>query len=367
VRFKGIVNTIGVGSSIPVQVQATDAKGAKATATVTLYPFLPRVALILNPRTAWETWPLTLNVQGLGLATEMGVTSVRSQLSTAGCRYTENPRVTYQASSPVSNGGASIFRWASFRTEQSSCNDVKLRLTLKFPGMTDSTPEFEVNAPTMNFRARQSYSVENTWQLQDRLAFRLHQAHWGTCSGKSAGTEGDHTVGVHEYGGDIAFAIRSGPVGTECDYASSAFRLPDGFQLEGIEFTSSEGPNDSSTTVSFGTGAKHYCRVDGSGGPPDVGFVKLNLARGTVTVVPLEVNAGLVSGLDADRFTVEGWDRPLTVQGVTVLATDDFNYAMVMAPMRIKLGCVYTPSNTEHIRLRIKRVEFSGPPGVAFP
>lgn len=353
IRFRGATNASSLGNSFQVQIRARDVMGASVTTTVTVFPFAPRIAPVAGNRTALETWPLSLAVQGLGNATEMRVESV------GGCRYTQNPRITYQAVQAVSGGAASVSRTGSFRTSEPACTGLQLQMALKFPDMSTFTAPIIVTAPAFNFRAPQTYAFGDTWPVRSLFDFRLQQSHTGVCSGESLGTAGAQPVGVFRSGDDIAMAVRSGPIGTECDYISVARRLPDGFALKGIEFTTTEGPNDSPTTTRFGPGPRHYCSLGGGSA------LAKNFTRGAHVLRQSSLNAGLVAD---DGFTLEGWDRPLTTDdNVQLLEGSDNNYAMMLVPLYVKLSCVFAASNAEFIRLRINRVEFIGPPGVQFP
>lgn len=353
IRFKGASNASSLGNSFPVQIRARDVMGTSVTTTVTVFPFSPRIAPVAANRTALETWPLSLTVQGLGGATEMRVDSV------SGCRYTQNPRISYQATQAVTGGATSVLRMGSFRTSAASCAELQMRIALKFQDMQEFTAPIIVTAPAFNFRVPQTYAFGDSWPIRSLFDFRLQQSHTGVCSGESLGTAGAQPVGVFRSGDDIAMAVRSGPIGTECDYVSVARRLPDGFALKGIEFTTTEGPNDSPTTTRFGPGPRHYCSVGGGSA------LARNFTRGTHRLHPFSVNDGLVV---EDGFTLEGWDRPLTTSdNVQLLEASDNQYAMMLMPLYVKLKCVSAVSNAEFIRLRINRVEFIGPPGVQFP
>lgn len=363
-RFLGAPNASSQPAALPVQVRARDAGGASVTMTVTVYPFAPRVAPIATNRSAPETWNLNLNVNGLGAANQIRVDSFGGS-----CNYRQNDEVVYQSTLNVANGAANVSRIATFRTSASSCSGLRLTLAPRFPGMQDFTAPITVTVPTFNFRPLQVYAFGNTWALRDFFGFTFRKSHVGVCSGTSGGTAGDSTVGVFQSSDDITFRIRSGPLGTECDYASIARRLPDGFTLSKVEFVQSEGPNNSPTHVKMSE-PKHYCSIDGGGGTlpdhfsaPGAGLVNLTFARGARRLHQYDM-----PNPDPASMVVQGFERPLeTPDDVVLLETADSLYAVVVPPLFLQLSCVITPSNTEFVTVRLNRVEFTGPPGVQFP
>lgn len=370
-RFRGAANASALPLQLPVQVRATDGGGASIVTIVTAYPFAPRVAPITTTRTARETWGLNLNVQGLGNANQMRVDAVGGA-----CSYRQNDEVIYPATHNVANGAASVLRTASFRTSAASCNGLRVTMAVRFPDSPAFTAPIAVTVPSFTFRAPQVYAFGHTWGLRTFFDFKLNKAHVGSCSGTSGGTAGDHAIGVHESSDDIAFAIRSGPLGTECDYLSVSRRLPDGFALTRLQFAKSEGPNTSLTNVQM-TEPKRYCRIDGSGGtlpdmftgkigPVQIGTPQFTFDRGAKRLREYEIIGS--PGPDLATFVAEGFQRPLqTPDTVDLVTAQDGHYAVVEMPMFLRLNCVITLSNTEFIRLRLDRAEFVGPPGVAFP
>jgi hypothetical protein len=359
-RFLGTANAGALTSPPIVQVRARDAVGASVTMSVTAYPFAPHVAPINFNLTAHQTWPLNLSVQGLGNATHMRVDSVGG-----GCNYVQNNEIGYgNPVVTVASGVANVSRVASFRTTASACNALRLTIAVRFPDTPDFTTPVTITVPPFSFRAPQLYSFNRTWELQEAFGFALRTSHTGVCSGESTGTAGTFPAGVFKSSDDITFGIRSGPLGTECDFGSLARRLPDGFVLSKLEFTKAEGANNSPTPVVMGE-PKRYCRIGGSGGTVG-GVVKYDLTRGMNSLSESELFAA--SGPPLADFALAGFDRPLvTGDGVPLVTGNDTSYAVVLIPMYLKLRCVITPSNTEFYALRLDRVELLGPPGVKFP
>lgn len=359
VRFRGATSTAGLPAVLPVQIRATDARGASVTLEVAAYPYAPAVAPLTLNRTARQSGNLNFTVQGLGGAAEMRVDSVGG-----GCGYTQNDNIGYgSAARPVTNGQATFNRTASFRTSQGSCAGLRITAAVRFPDSAAFTAPLALTVPTFSFVAPQTYTFENTWALRSLFGFALRTAHTGACSGDSIGTAGTHPVGIGQSSSDIAMAIRSGPLGTECDYVSQAVRLPDGFVLSELDLEQAEGPNDSPTNVRMSE-PPHYCRIGGSGGTVG-GIVSFDMTRGTRVIRSPDVER---MDLVMDPVTVQGWDARLnTRDGVTLVNRTDSLYAVVLMPLYLKLRCVITVSNTEFIRVRINRAVFVGPPGVAFP
>jgi hypothetical protein len=358
-RFLGAPNGAALTSAPTVQVRATDAVGASVTMSVTAYPFAPRVAPVTLNLTAHQTWPLDLSVQGLGNATQMRVESIGGA-----CSYVQNNEISYGNVAAVTNGTARVSRIASFRTTATGCAGLRLTVAFRFPDTADFTAPITLIVPPFSFRAPQIYSFDQTWKLQEALSFGVQTSHTGVCSGNSLGTEGTFQVGVFKAGEDITFGIRSGPLGTECDFASQAKRLPDGFVLTKLEFTQAEGPNNSPTPVQMAD-PRRYCKIGGSGGTVG-GLVQHNFTRGMNTLRESDLLAA--NGPSLGDFAVTGFERPLnTADNVALVNGNDSNYAFVLLPMYLKLRCVITPSNTEFYALRLNRAEFIGPPGVTFP
>lgn len=359
VRFKGATSTAGLPAVLPVQIRATDARGASVTLEVAAYPYAPAVAPLTLNRTALQSGNLNFTVQGLGSAAEMRVDSIGGA-----CGYTQNDNIGYgSAVRPVTNGQATVNRMASFRTSQGGCAGLRITAAVRFPDSAAFTAPLALTVPTFSFVAPQTYTFENTWALRSLFGFALRTAHTGACSGDSLGTAGTHKVGIVQSSDDIAMTIRSGPLGTECDYVSQAVRLPDGFVLRELDLAQTEGPNDSPTNVRMSE-PRHYCSIGGSGGTVG-GIVTFNMTRGTRVIRSPDVERMIFS---SDPVTVQGWDARLSTRdGVTLVDRTDSLYAVVLMPLYLKLRCVITPSNTEFIRVRLNRAVFVGPPGLAFP
>lgn len=354
VRFKGTSSAAGLPSTLPVQIRATDALGGAATIAVTAYPFAPRISEVVGQRTAHESQYVSFRLDGLGRASGVQVDSLNSA-----CGNRPMPNVTY-APGAVAPGSVTVGRWTTFRTASESCAGLQINASLRFPDSTALTGPVTLTAPTFAFTPRQVYAYEDTWALRDFLGFKA-EGGTGTCSGDSTGTAGTHPVGVLKSDGDIVLAIRSGPLGTECPFVSQTRVLPDGFTLRRIEFERSDGPNNSLTNVRM-PDPPVYCSIGGSGGTVG-GLVAFDFTRGRNVVGSYDVPTA-----DLSRYTVQGWERPLlTADGVSVHSTRDQRYTTVLLPMLVRLRCVMTASNTEYIRLRLKRIEFTGPPGLTFP
>ena len=354
VRFKGTASAAGLPSALPVQIRVTDALGSTSTLTVTAYPFAPRVSEVIGQRTAHESQYVSFRLEGLGSANGVQINSLNSA-----CGNLPRPDVAY-APGAVAPGTATLGRWTTFRTTSDSCAGLQVNASLRFPDSPAFTAPIALPVPTFAFTPRQVYAFEDTWALRDFLGFRA-EGGTGVCSGDSTGTAGTHPVGVLKSGGDIVLHIRSGPLGTECPFVSQPRVLPDGFTLRRVEFERSDGPNNSLTNVRM-PDPPVYCGIGGSGGTVS-GPVKYDFTRGRNVIRSSDVPTADLTG-----FTVRGWERPLvTADGVAVHSTQDNRYTTVLLPMLVQLRCVMTASNTEFIRLRLKRIEFTGPPGQAFP
>ena len=78
--------------------------------------------------------------------------------------------------------------------------------------ITTSTPE--------------TVTVEDTWALRD-----LFDPGIGSQFGRCQGTVEGQPVGVHEFGGDLAFSARSGTLGTECVFFTYRLRAREGIRF----------------------------------------------------------------------------------------------------------------------------------------
>lgn len=354
VRFKGTATIAGLPASLPVQLRARDGQGRNVTGTVTVYPYQPRVTAMLGIKTAHESQYVQFRMEGLGSSDMVRVDSVSGD-----CGYLQNSGVSY-STTPVAAGAASVGRWTTFRTNSETCSNLRVQGSFRFPDSNGFAAPVSMIVPTFAFTPRRTYAFEDTWTLRDFFAMQLENSVTGTCNGKSIGTDGTLPVGILESGGDITLHIRSGPLGTECNFASRLVRLPDGLTLKRLDFERTDGPNNSPTTVRMSESSR-YCSIGDTGGTFGP-LVKYDLTRGKVQLRSADV------GTDVDQFVLKGWQRPLvTADGVTVVAHSDQQFASVLLPIFIKLQCNSTLSNTEFIRLRLKRVEFTGPPGLAFP
>ncbi len=86
---------------------------------------------------------------------------------------------------------------------------------------------------SLKYNTLKKYTIENTTQLNRIFDFQNFHA-WGTISGISTNLGGSDPVEVGQIvvDNDIAFRIASGPFGTEGGWASSAFRIPQGWLLD---------------------------------------------------------------------------------------------------------------------------------------
>ena len=86
---------------------------------------------------------------------------------------------------------------------------------------------------SLKYNTLKRYIIENTTQLNRIFDFQNFHA-WGTVSGISTNIDGSDPVEVGQIvvENDIAFRIASGPFGTEGSWASSAFRMPQGWLLD---------------------------------------------------------------------------------------------------------------------------------------
>lgn len=80
-------------------------------------------------------------------------------------------------------------------------------------------------------------TIENTWALRDLLDPQIKPAPMmplQSCTGQSIGPAGTFPVGLQERNGDIAIAVRSGPLGTKCLFQTKAALLPPGVRIVNV-------------------------------------------------------------------------------------------------------------------------------------
>lgn len=153
-----------------------------------------------------------------------------------------------------------------------------------------------------------------------------------------------YRVGMMEIGGDIAFRIRSGPLGTKCHLKIAASDIPDGVTGRATWSTTKAGDK---------------CKLGEPGAPvpvPSGGF-NLNRSEG-IKVAPTDILApGTIN------LTYQGWLYPYDLASTY----SQFAWHNGIRHITATLNCDMTIFNDHGIELRLDSVEFTVPDGVRFP
>jgi hypothetical protein len=188
-------------------------------------------------------------------------------------------------------------------------------------------------------------TVEDTSQLTRVFAANAKgQGAGSICSDTSRTPYGSFPVGVLERGRDLAFVIRSGPLGTRCRFEIPSAALPDGVGFVNAEFEVSA--------------IGEHCRLDSLEGSSDMGGVfKLDRITRAVKEPAVITRPGRV-GLSS-----AGWLNPYIFPdpGLTL------RWQRTTAPMIAFLDCKSTLVNDHEVALIMRRATFTVPEGVRFP
>lgn len=197
-------------------------------------------------------------------------------------------------------------------------------------------------------------TVAATWSLADVLEPAMAGL-VGTCSGKSETVAGSFPVGVDTVDGDIAFRIRSGPLGTRCAFTLKPIRMPDGATMEEVRVSVSKIGN--------------RCRLGSSATlPSDMIGIAGRLIMGGATQFSLDrMQSQILQPMVIDAAGVRSatgtasWVNPFTFPeaGKTV------SWNTWSMPLAGVLECDPTAVNDHEVTLRIDSVTYSSPPGKA--
>ena len=265
-----------------------------------------------------------------------------------GCTLTRNPRIVVSDSFQLDQNGEGRISLPGWFTGSGSC---AIGVELLLPGKPD--PARLVAGP-IQVQAPVRYTVSSTSSLRGILAVRVY-ASLGTCEGTSIGPT-NYSVGVLDTGGDMAFRIRSGPLGTECQFTSKAWPLPDGVRLVS---TTWEGVRE----IPSGQQQGKCCVVSAFGNncitmPP---HAVSNFTRGTAPIVTGEQSE------TSNYYSVTSSDPQILQNGVVILDNQPPRIVTVIKPMWGKLQCTNTVINDHGVKLVLREIVLTGPPGLTFP
>lgn len=263
------------------------------------------------------------------------------------CRFVKNPRINVQEAIAIQpNGDLHIAALGWFVGGGSYC-EVKVELVL--PGKAEPVTLVVPTPVTPPTR----YTLSQTANLKEKLGFRINGT-LGVCEGTSSFGAGSHPVGIITSNGDVALRIRSGPLGTECQYISKAWVLPDGVTVASVTW-------ESSREIPLGQTQGKCCAVSAFGGncmtmPPHIG---LDFTRGTAPIVTGVITDGYYSVISSDPHILE--------DGVIIHDNASPRVVTILKPMWGKLQCVNTVLNDHGVQLVLRELVLQGPAGLTFP
>ncbi len=265
------------------------------------------------------------------------------------CTLTRNPRIAVPDSFQLNQSGEGRISLPGWFTSAGTC---AIGLELSLPGKSEPA---RVVAGPIQVQRPVRYAVTGTARLRNILGVRVSTL-LGICEGTSIGPT-NYTVGVIENGSDLAYRIRSGPLGTDCQYISKAWVLPDGARLVSAKWESvqeippGQGQGKCCVVGSFGQNCIMITR------PPVESF---NLNRGT---------APIVTGDRAESppyYSVTSSDAQILEDGVILLENSPPRVVTVVKPMWGKLQCTNTAVNDHGVKLILRELVLEGPPGLSF-
>ena len=166
----------------------------------------------------------------------------------------------------------------------------------------------------------------------------------------------NYAVGIVNVGGDLGLRIRSGPLGTECQYISKPWLLPEGVTLVATtwervsELPSGQTQAKCCVVNAFG----HNCITM----PP---HVEANFNRGTAPIVTGEHTEF------TRYYSVTSADRQVLEDGVIIHENTSPRILTLVKPMWGKLQCTNTGFNDHGVKLVLREIVLDGPPGLTFP
>lgn len=264
------------------------------------------------------------------------------------CMLTPNPRITVSDSFPIDQAGEGRISLPGWFTSSGTC---AIGIELLLPGKTE--PARLVAGPIF-VDAPRRVVVNQTWNLKDTLTFRASSS-IGTCEGTSVGPS-NYAVGIVNVGGDLGLRIRSGPLGTECQYISKPWLLPEGVTLVATtwervsELPSGQTQAKCCVVNAFG----HNCITM----PP---HVEANFNRGTAPIVTGEHTEF------TRYYSVTSADRQVLEDGVIIHENTSPRILTLVKPMWGKLQCTNTGFNDHGVKLVLREMVLDGPPGLTFP
>jgi len=226
---------------------------------------------------------------------------------------------------------------AFFNSGSDATGPCSFRLNFRAANKAGVTAGRTLDVVGLRIAAPTVYVLTGTSDWKTRLGFSAIETQ-GTCAGNSTGPSGTHPVGMVTSSGDLAFQIRSGPLGTECVWRSKAILLPNGVKLTGIGIIQR-------TDRRCAVGLQRGSAVSSQGRTVTLPATMVDVSVRSVTN-PAVGMLGVTAGVNPN-----GAGLPITVVG----------------SLEILLQCGTTAINDNIAFLAIDSLTFIGPAGLSFP
>ena len=356
-HFKGLADRIGSGRSISVELTARDARGAQIKRSFKLLALPARTARLQTDanvvRSQWTRVHATLDLLPPGARVEALETVTYNSsgdpagIDHYGCWFAAKLGDIPPSVVAGADGKATFTfdgRYIAPDVYKTGPCGLTLRLNVKPPGETQFQKVWSVvTTPLVRLATPTTYRVDRTWALNSKFSYAIYPPLPGSCIGASVFTGGTFPIGAFEDGnGDLALAVRSGPLGTDCSVQSRPWRLPDGFTLTGIDWDVQR------------TGDKcclgDDCRPDGA--PASKGFIM----------------PGAIPSEAAGHYESGSRKNPLTdATGISAGSNPEERFFHIFNTTQARLACKATASNDHGVKVTLKSLTFEGPAGRTFP
>ncbi len=250
----------------------------------------------------------------------------------------------------------------------------RLRVTGGDPALRLSK-SFTLELP-IEFAPRETVTLEETWPLHEIWSFEQTWG-WGQTSGTSDFGAGKVQVGMVNAGGDLAFRIASGPIGTEAVFRSMLSKLKNGWTVESLEWVEECVAPDGqpakarALTVEpsvanffeIGVGNEEAGRAPGNFYVPGIPEMFQTMFDRTFRSIPALMRPFGVAANDAFL-----WRRPMvwmdyderTEGNRPIYGLESSNW---LRSMFIAMKAEATALNDHRVTVRLARAVFKGPPG----
>lgn len=248
VRFRGVSSGTPLPVQIPLTVSVRDARNPTASVSTSVFPVAPRLAIgaTFTHSIARQALSVPMQIQGvppgMSVALRGGLFPSLTVQETA-CLFMLNgaPAAVTADSLGVATfpGVQGAFGVRPTASETGPCT-IAIQATV---GPAGGTQAFLLKQGGLTLAQPVYHEVSNTYALRELFSFTAQARSLlngsqklgypdpiGACQGDSLGIE-TIKVGIVEVGNDLAFRIRSGPIGTVCEWRSQLASLDSGLQL----------------------------------------------------------------------------------------------------------------------------------------